>query len=158
MNFYEFLFARIHNSLYQTNKSITEWSTIVSISILLFFNIFSILLYSNIKITPDDSDYFKFLILVIIGLNYFYFIYKKRYISLLEKYKENKKNLFLKNLLVLAYIFISTISFFKILGVNNKYTIVIVCVYGLIILNAYLKIRKLKKAVKIKKKIQYKLL
>ena len=148
MNFYEFLFARIHNSLYQTNKSITEWSTIVSISILLFFNIFSILLYSNIKITPDDSDYFKFLILVIIGLNYFYFIYKKRYISLLEKYKENKKNLFLKNLLVLAYIFISTISFFKILGVNNKYTIVIVCVYGLIILNAYLKSRKNQKVKK----------
>jgi hypothetical protein len=148
MNFYEFLFARIHNSLYQTNKSITEWSTIVSISILLFFNIFSILLYSNIKITPDDSDYFKFLILVIIGLNYFYFLYKNRYISLLEKYKENKKNLFLKNLLVLAYIFISTISFFKILGVNNKYTIVIVCVYGLIILNAYLKSRKNQKVKK----------
>jgi hypothetical protein len=142
MNFYEFLFARIHSSLYQTNKSITEWSTIVSISILLFFNIFSIVLSSNIKITPDDSDSFKFLILAIIGLNYFYFLYKKRYISLLEKYKENKKNLFLKNLLVLAYIFISTISFFKILGLNNKYTIVIVCVYGLIILNAYLKSRK----------------
>ena len=142
MNFYEFLFARIYSSLYQTNKSITEWSTIVSISILLFFNIFSIVLSSNIKITPNDSDSFKFLILAIIGLNYFYFLYKKRYISLLEKYKENKKNLFLKNLLVLAYIFISTISFFKILGLNNKYTIVIVCVYGLIILNAYLKSRK----------------
>lgn len=145
MNFYEFLFARIHSSLYQTNKSITEWSTIVAISVLLFFNIFSIVLFLNIKITPDDEDSFKFLILVIIGLNYFYFLYKQRYISLIEKYKENKKNLFLKNLLILAYIFISTISFFKILGVSNKYTIAIVCVYGLLILNAYLKSRKKQK-------------
>ena len=58
MNFYEFLFARIHSSLYQTNKSITEWSTIVAISVLLFFNIFSIVLFLNIKITPDDEAFF----------------------------------------------------------------------------------------------------
>lgn len=139
MNFYNILFVRVFNSLYQTNKSIPEWSSIVAISMFLFFNIISILLFFDVEIILFGSSFFQYTPLVLITLNYFYFLHDKKYLHFLEKYNRSS---YLSSVLVLIYIFASTILFFKMLKMDNKYTIGIIGVYGLLILNAYLKGKK----------------
>ena len=69
--------------------------------------------------------------LVLIGLNYFVFIYKKRYLDII-KYFDQKNNKLIFDVLVLTYIIGSILFLFYLANVGIKYWIYII-VFVLII-------------------------
>jgi len=71
---YDYVFYSIYRNTSITNKSIPDWSTIIAISILLALNIFSILIYAKYDIESIGEKGFGAIPLILIGINYLYFL------------------------------------------------------------------------------------
>ncbi|APY07422.1 hypothetical protein BWZ20_03510 [Winogradskyella sp. J14-2] len=108
-----------------TNKSIPEWSSIFVISIILTFNIFSILVLLDYDLKSIGEKGIKIIPLILIGLSYFLFIYRKRYINII-KYFDQTENKLIYDFLVLIYIIGSILFFFYLADVGIKYWIYII--------------------------------
>lgn len=127
----DYLFYRLYKNAIPTNKSIPEWSSIIVISIILTFNIFSVLVLMDYDIKSIGEKGAKTIPLVLIGLNYFCFLYKKRYLKIIERFDQEKKKLIF-DILVLLYVIGSILFFFYLANVGIKYWIYII-VFVLII-------------------------
>jgi hypothetical protein len=131
MKIVDYLFYRLYKNAIPTNKSIPEWSSIFVISIILSFNIFSIIVLLDYDLKLIGEKSFKTIPLILIGLNYFVFLYKKRYLNIIEHF-DQAKNKLIFDILVLLYIIGSILFFFYLANVGIKYWIYII-VFVLII-------------------------
>ena len=121
----DYIFYRLYKNSNVTNKSIPEWSSIFVISIILTFNIFSILVLLDYDLKSIGEKGIKIIPLILIGLSYFLFIYKKRYINII-KYFDQTENKLIYDFLVLIYIIGSILFFFYLANVEIKYWIYII--------------------------------
>jgi len=131
MKIVDYLFYRLYKNAIPTNKSIPEWTSIFVISIILSFNIFSIIVLLDYDLKLIGEKSFKTIPLILIGLNYFVFLYKKRYLNIIEHF-DQAKNKLIFDILVLLYIIGSILFFFYLANVGIKYWIYII-VFVLII-------------------------
>lgn len=93
LNFYEKFYLVIFNSISRTNKSIPEWSTTFTISVLFFINLISIIILLNLSNLKGLADgIFQFGMLIIIILHWFYFLRQNRIIKKLKKVKHQITN------------------------------------------------------------------
>lgn len=124
MRLYDYLFYRIYKSINVTNKSIPEWSTIITISILLAINLFSILLYYQYPIESIGEKGFGLIPLLTVAINYIYFIFNKRYLKIIDNYNNSKfnDNLF-HDIIIVTYACLSIFILFKLLEVKKVYTV-----------------------------------
>jgi len=124
MNFYDYYFYRMFKSTNTVNRSIPEWSSIITIALLLSLNVFSLLLYFDYSIEKIGRNGFKYIILGLIVVHYFYFLFKKRHLKIIEHYQNSKndKNL-LHDFIVLTYTCLSIFILFRQIGMEDKYTI-----------------------------------
>ncbi|GFZ93087.1 hypothetical protein GCM10011531_26400 [Aquaticitalea lipolytica] len=118
---YDYVFFSIYRSLNITNKSIPEWSAIILISLLLFVNIFSILIYIDYDIKSIGKKGFGIITSLLIGLNYLYFLKGKRYLIILNRFDEQKNKLICDSI-VLLYACISVFTFLCFLGIELERT------------------------------------
>ncbi|TGV00246.1 hypothetical protein [Flavivirga rizhaonensis] len=124
MNFYDYYFYRMYKSTNITNKSIPEWSTIIAISILFAINLFSILISCEYPIESIGEEGFGAIPLIIVALNYFYFLFNKRYLKIIDKYKGSKynSNLF-HDTIIVTYACLSIFIIFRVLNADYIYPI-----------------------------------
>ncbi len=124
MNFFDYYFYRMFKSTNTVNKSIPEWSSMITIALLLSLNIFSLLFYFDYPIEKIGRNGFKYIILVLIVISYFYFLFKKRHLKIIEHYQNSKndRNL-LHDLIVLTYACLSIFILFRQIGMEDKYTV-----------------------------------
>jgi hypothetical protein len=99
---------------YRTNKDIIEWSSMLALSTLIFFNLISIIIY----LVPKDfvillkHEVFYGSLLIIVIANYFIFIKDQKYKKIIEIFKNEKKILFIvRSLFMVCYIFASVYIF-----------------------------------------------
>jgi hypothetical protein len=118
----DYLFYRLYKNAIPTNKSIPEWSSIFVISITLTFNIFCVLKLLDYDLKSIGESGAKTIPLILIGLNYFVFIYKKRYIDIIKHF-DQKNNKLIFDVLVLTYIIGSILFLFYLANVGIKYWI-----------------------------------
>lgn len=121
---YDYVFYSIYRNTSITNKSIPDWSTIIAISILLALNIFSILIYIDYDIKSIGKEGFGAIPLILVGLNYLYFLKDKRYIDILNRF-ENQKNKVFWDSIVLIYACVSVFILFCLLEIELKTTLFI---------------------------------
>ncbi len=74
MKLFDILFCVLYRNIQRTNKSITEWSTITAISIILLFNLVSILAFLDIPFQAIGKIGMLIVSGSIITANYFYFL------------------------------------------------------------------------------------
>ncbi len=110
MNFYDHLYFNIYKSLSRTNKSIPEWSTIIVICILFWFNLLSVTKIAEINIMGLDKQQVYVAMGVIFGIHYLYFLFKNRITKKIER-QEPKTN-FLSKALTMGYV-LGTFSLFS---------------------------------------------
>lgn len=124
MKLYDYYFFRMFKSTNTTNKSIPEWSSIITMSILWAINIFSVLVYFDFPIKETNKNVFGACFLTIIALHYLYFLSKNRYLKIIKRFTKSKynKNLF-HDILIVFYACASIFIFFKLLGIEMKYSI-----------------------------------
>ena len=120
LNIYEKLYLGIYSSLSRTNKSIPEWSTITSISIFLFFNILTILKLINFNFKEYEKNKFSFGILLIITLNWLYFLKGNRIIKKLRQVKYELK--IYEKIIIGIYCYGTITLCFLVINVGMKYT------------------------------------
>ena len=119
---YDYVFYSIYRNTSITNKSIPDWSTIIAISILLALNVFSILIYAEYDIESIGEKGFGAIPLVLVGINYLYFLRNDRYKNILNRFK-NHRNKLISDSLVLTYACISVFALFYVLGIELKTTL-----------------------------------
>jgi hypothetical protein len=124
MKIIDYLFYRLYKNAIPTNKSIPEWSSIFVISIILVFNISCLAIILDYDFKSAGGNSFKVLYLVLFGINYFIFLYGKRYLNIIEKY-DKIKNKLIYDILVLLYIIGSVLFFFYLADIGIKYWIYI---------------------------------
>ena len=140
MILFKTLFNVLYSFSYKTNKSIAEWSTIIVISILLTFNLISLLVLFDIPIQKIGKGGFKFIPLVFIGLNWLYFLKGSKYLKIIENPPLNK-NRFYYNIIVIMYVLFSICFLFTTLNVDLKYLLYTIFFLTITMLIAYLKAR-----------------
>lgn len=113
-NIYYYLFCWIYKMTFKTNKDIIEWSSMLALSTLIFFNLISIIIY----LVPKDfvillkHEVFYGSVLAIVIANYFIFINDQKYKSIIEIFKNEKKKLFIiRSFFMVCYIFVSVYIF-----------------------------------------------
>lgn len=121
---YDYVFYSIYRNTSITNKSIPDWSTIIAISMLLANNIFSILIYIEYDIESIGRQGFGIIPIILIGINYLYFLKNKRYQNILNGFKNQQNKLFWDSI-VLTYACVSVFILFNILGIELKTTLFI---------------------------------
>lgn len=110
VNTYYYLFYWIYKMTYRTNKDIIEWSSMIAISVLLYLNITSSIIF---LIPKEVIIFYKYEVFYGIGLliliiNFFIFIKDRKYLRIVERFKtENKNHFYIKSIFILAYIFLS---------------------------------------------------
>jgi len=119
---YDYVFYSIYRNTSITNKSIPDWSTTIAISILLALNVFSILIYAEYDIESIGEKGFGAIPLVLVGINYLYFLRNDRYKNILNRFKNHRNKLILDSL-VLTYACISVFTLFYVLGIELKTTL-----------------------------------
>ena len=119
---YNYVFFSIYRNTSITNKSIPDWSTIITISILLAINIFSILIYIEYDIESIGEKGFGAIPLLLIGINFLYFLKNKRYQNILNGFKNQQNKLFWDSI-VLTYACASVFILFRILEIELKTTL-----------------------------------
>ena len=108
MNPYYLLYYRIYKATSNTNKDIVEWTSMVALSMLISFNIITLLVLiwphflkaTNINVSVSVGIF-------ILAINYYIFIFKDKYLKIVNDYS-NKKGL--------NSIFIGIITTFYIIG------------------------------------------
>ena len=109
-NIYYLLFAYLYRiSSKIGEKDLPHYMSISIISICVGFNVTSILTTLEIKYYPSFKNERDFIYLIIMYIiNYFVFIYKKRYVRILDENEERvKKRKILGTIIVLLYIIVS---------------------------------------------------
>ncbi|MBJ6369802.1 hypothetical protein [Snuella sedimenti] len=119
---YDYVFYSIYRNTSITNKSIPDWSTIIVISIILALNIFSILIYAEYDIESIGEEGFGAIPLVLVGINYLYFLRNNRYKNILNRFKNNQNKL-LSDSIVLTYACVSVFTLFYVLRIELKTTL-----------------------------------
>ena len=127
MKLYDYIFYRIFKATNITNKSIPEWSTIISMSLILFINIFSVLLFVDYPIEQIGENRFKYSSILIILVHYMIFLRNKRYVKIIDKYDNStrKANIY-HDIIIMIYASISVFIFFKLIKIEIKYSILII--------------------------------
>jgi len=110
-----------------TNKSIPGWSTIFVISIIIAFNLFSLLIISDFDIKLIGEEGFGIIPLIIIGLNYLYFLNNRRHLDIIKKY-EKTENKLIYDILILVYVCFSVFILFRVLDVKIKYPLTLITI------------------------------
>tara|TARA_R110002074_G_C12026241_1_gene617028 strand:- start:83 stop:514 length:432 start_codon:yes stop_codon:yes gene_type:complete len=121
---YDYVFYSIYRNTSITNKSIPDWSTIIAISILLALNVFSILIYAEYDIESIGEQGFGAIPLILVGINYLYFLKNKRYQNILNGFKNQQNKLFWDSI-VLTYACVSVFILFRILEIGLKTTLLL---------------------------------
>ena len=134
---YDYVFYSIYKNTSVTNKSIPEWSTIISISIIIAFNLFSILIFFDFDIKLIGEKGFGITPLMIIGLNYLYFLRNKRHLDILKEFEKIENNL-IYDILILVYVCLSIFFLFSVLEANLKYPLILITAVILFSLIPYL--------------------
>ena len=131
LNIYEKLYLGIYSSLSRTNKSIPEWSTAILISILLFMNIMSILAIINFDFKILEKNSYKLGIILIMIMNWFYFLKGNRVIEKFEKVKYELKNI--EKIMTGIYCLGSLALLFLTLNLGIKYALLITGIMSVLI-------------------------
>jgi len=123
LKIYKYLYYRLYswNFKLRGEKDIPEYNAAFGVAalmgiqfstVMIFIDLFFIILYNTKDFLPNipKSIYVSSMIIFII-INYFWFVHKKRYLKIVEEYKQETKKIRLKKLLilwvvVLAHIFI----------------------------------------------------
>lgn len=127
---YKYLFYKLYINIDKVEKgwgeaAITEHSASSTITLLLTINLMSLLIFID-NLFDLDGKLFKpsiiFTFLVVLDiLNYLYFIRKKKYLKIIDEWKnETKKQSILRGVIVLAYVIIS-LTVFMIIGTIEYY-------------------------------------
>lgn len=119
---YDYVFFSIYRNTSITNKSIPDWSTIIAISMILAFNIFSILIYIEYDIESIGEKGFGAMPLILIGINYFYFLKNNKYEIILNRFENHQNKLFLDSI-VLTYACVSVMTLFYFLKIELETTL-----------------------------------
>jgi hypothetical protein len=107
MNLYFLIYYRIYKATHKTNNDVVEWTSMVALSALVFFNILTLLalVYPNISKIGLKKFHFIAGSICIMSINYFIFIYRKKYIHIFKEYSIIKWiNSFPVGFLVILYI------------------------------------------------------
>ena len=131
MNLYNYIFYRIYKTISRINNVFPEFSTSIYLSILIFINILSIILFIEIPLDKIGLNNIYFGLTIIYVVNHLYFIKKNRYIKIVENFDKKENSLFL-NILILIYPYLSFFLLFKTLKIDNTSTFVTVGVLILI--------------------------
>lgn len=110
LNTYYYLFYWIYKMTYRTNKDIIEWSSMIALSVLLYLNITSLIIFLIPKevVILYKYEVFYGIGLLILIINFFIFIKDRKYLRIVERFKtENKNHFYIKSIFILAYIFLS---------------------------------------------------
>ena len=121
----DYIFYRLYKNSSVTNKSIPEWSSIFIISIALSFNVISVLIFFGFDIELIGKKGFQLIPIIFIGINYFVFLYKKRYLNIINQFDQIENKL-IYDILVLLYISGSILIFFYLAEMGIKYWIYII--------------------------------
>lgn len=116
MMIYNYIFYKMFVTVSRTNKSIPGWSTMITLSVILFFNIITVIniffkeyiyLFANQNISVGLG-------ILLMIVNYLIFIRKNAYDKIINQYKkETKKQSYVRGSLVLFYIVGSVYLFFE---------------------------------------------
>lgn len=123
MKFFDLLFCTFYRNIERTNKSIPEWSTIIAISILLFFNVFCFLSFFDLPIKNIGKIGFLILGGLILFLNYLYFLNNNKYKIILKRYTNNG---LLQRGLFAVYLIATFFLLFISMDLNFKYFYILI--------------------------------
>lgn len=118
MNLYYLFYYRIYKATYKSNKDVVEWTSMVALSVLVFFNVVTLFafIYSYIPKAIVKKGIFVMGMLLILGINYFIFIFKRKYEKIIDNYSIKKGvNNFFTGILTLIYIIGSILLMFYVL-------------------------------------------
>lgn len=120
MNLYFLIYFWIYQATYRTNKSVIEWSSMITLSVLIYFNFVTLIIYLDGGWINSLNGKLIFIggIIGSLTINYFIFLLNDRYKLIIEKYKENKfAKSFLGIAFVVLYVAVSIYLFFKVLDI-----------------------------------------
>ena len=108
-----------------------------------FFNVFSLFIFFDYSIKSISEPKFKVLIATILIFHYFYFLFKNRYLRIIEKFKKSKfkKNIY-HDIIVIVYICLSIFMFFNFLKIEILNSLILI---GLILISSIYSFMKIKK-------------
>ena len=93
INPYYYLYFKIFTLTYKTNKQIVEWSSMIALSTLIYFNITSLIILTIPKEVVIQFRYFVFYGIgaFLLFINYFLFIYKNKHVRITNLYRSESK-------------------------------------------------------------------
>lgn len=109
MNLYEYIYLGIYRSIFRTNKSIPEYSTLFCLSSIMSCNLVSLSILLNIDLKRLEEKHVFLIFIALYGVHYLYFQRGKRIIKKIETLSTRAKTF--SNVLTILYAFAS-ISFF----------------------------------------------
>ncbi|MBB3123513.1 hypothetical protein FHS04_001016 [Mesoflavibacter sabulilitoris] len=140
MIIFNYIFFSIYKSISITNNWWPKKSTISAITVLLYFNLLTIVAFLNEEILKTKILFF-FIFIITFVLPHFYYYKKGRLEEIIEKFEEiNRKKLFKYDLLVLTYVCASVYLFFYSLNVGNEIPFILISIILITSLYSYLKI------------------
>jgi hypothetical protein len=107
MNPYYLIYYWIYKATRNTNKDVVEWTSMVTLSALTFFNLITlmVIIFPHFLRQVGNKVSFVSLAIAIMILNYFVFIYKSKYQKIFHGYSNKKViNNFMIGLIILTYI------------------------------------------------------
>lgn len=118
-NIYFYTYYKLYKFTVKTNKDVVEWTSMIFLSQLLFFNLFSIIFYINLSnidfLRQNGINVMVSLQGLILFVNYLLFIRKDHYLEIIKKYSnEDKPQKIIGTIAVLIYI---TVSFYLFLHI-----------------------------------------
>jgi hypothetical protein len=122
MNIYYYIYYKLYKFVCKTNKGIAEWASMIFYSLLLFFNIVTVLYYlhllkSGVLVRNGQGVMVSTEVFLLI-INYALFIRNRRYLKVLKKYSnETNTYRFIGSFLVILYIILSYYFFFHALDI-----------------------------------------
>ena len=110
INPYYYLYYKIYKLTYRTNHNIIEWSSMLTVSTLAYFNTVSIIILTIPKknIIQFGPQIFIRGVFLSIFINYYIFINRRRYIVIVKSFENESRNQkIFGTIFALAYIFFS---------------------------------------------------
>jgi hypothetical protein len=93
MNPYYLLYYRIYKATSKTNKDIVEWTSMVALSMIISFNILTLLELTRPHFLEGTNINVSVTVgIFILAINYYIFIFKDKYFKIVNDYS-NKKGL-----------------------------------------------------------------
>ena len=136
INIYELIFLNLFSSFSRTNKSIPEWSTITCLSVLFMLNLVSLGVLLDLDVSKYGRTSFLIIIAAIITMHWFYFLKDGR---ILKKFKKLKSRTNTNGKIITGlYSYGSFALLFHSLKLNWTYFFIIIVVFGIVSLTAYL--------------------